>query len=255
MTGQRDGIASYLVAADTDTTADLPTPASVLAIGAHPDDVEFGCGATLAKWTQYGARVHIGILTDGRRGSWSSGQDQLALAVARQNESRDAAHVLRADPPSFFQQIDGELRATPELIMRLVALLRSLHPDVVITHDPWKRYRLHPDHRIAGEVTIDAIVQARDASFWPELTGAPTRPSALLLFEADSEDHSETITKDHLRSKAEALACHQSQYVSSYGLASDASDADQKLLARLCDVARDPANNTYRERFKRITDL
>lgn len=255
MTSQRDGFASYLVAQDHDTTVDLVNPGVVLAIGAHPDDVEFGCGATLAKWSRRGTEVHVAILTDGRRGTWNVTEDQLALAVTREAEAKRAAAILGATTLNFYRQIDGELKMTAEIVMQLVALMRSLCPDVVITHDPWKRYRLHPDHRVTGEIVIDALVRARDATFWPELSSTPARPNNLLLFEADVEDHHETLSQEHLTTKAKALACHQSQYQSSYGLRPNTPDATEQLLARLSDVARDPASATYQEHFKRITDL
>jgi LmbE family N-acetylglucosaminyl deacetylase len=194
-------------------------------------------------------------MTDGRRGSWNREQDQLALAVTRQSEARAAATALGASSLTFLQQIDGELQATPSLIIRLVALIRSVRPDVVLTHDPWKRYRLHPDHRVAGEVVLDAIVQARDESFWPELSLPAARPTSLLLFEADVEDHREIIELPHMITKAQALACHRSQYPSSYGLTPDSPNAAQELLARLLEVAKESDSDLLAEHFKLITDL
>jgi LmbE family N-acetylglucosaminyl deacetylase len=255
MSGQRDGLATYLSTSTANQSTNIETPAVALAIGAHPDDIEFGCGATLAKWAQQGTEIHIAILTDGRRGTWDREQDQLALSLSRQDEARAAAAVLGASSPTFLQQIDGELRATPNLIVRLVALLRSVRPTVVLTHDPWKRYRLHPDHRIAGEVVIDALVQARDESFWPELSLPATRPKSLLLFEADVEDHSEIIELLHMQTKAEALACHRSQYPSSYGLSFDSPNGAQDLLTRLLAVASESGSDLLTEHFKLITDL
>lgn len=255
MSGQRDGIATYLTTSAAGQSMDMPTPHVVLAIGAHPDDVEFGCGATLAKWAQQSAEIHLVVITDGRRGSWDRDQDQLVLAVNRQEEARAAAKILGASSITFLQQIDGELQATPSLILRLVVLLRSVRPDIVVTHDPWKRYRLHPDHRIAGELVIEALVQARDGSFWPELALPAARPTSLLLFEADIEDHREVVERSHTITKAQALACHRSQYRSSYGLAPDSPNAAQELLPNLLEVAKEPDSDLLVERFKLVADL
>ena len=63
----------------------------------------------------------------------------------------------------------------------------------MLGHDPWKRYRLHPDHRHAGWLTVDGIVAARDPHFFPGLGGAHHRPDVLLLFEADEPNHVEPI--------------------------------------------------------------
>ena len=255
MNTQREGFATYFTTSPQRITKDLEVPATVLAIGAHPDDIEFGCGATLAKWAERSCAIHVAILTDGRRGTWNPTQDLLALAVSRQAEAQSAALALGAQAPLFFQQIDGELRATFDIVLRLVTLLRSIRPSVVITHDPWKRYRLHPDHRVTGEIVVEALVQARDQSFWRELSLPASRPDALLLFEADIEDHSETVEQRHLKAKARALACHRSQYPSSYGLAPETADATDHLLPHLIEAASQPDSDHLSERFKLITDL
>ena len=67
---------------------DLPTPGRALAIGAHPDDIDFGCGATLAKWAADGCEVHVLVCTDGSKGTWDPTTDQAALVVRRQAEQR-----------------------------------------------------------------------------------------------------------------------------------------------------------------------
>ena len=77
-------------------TVDLPTPARALAIGAHPDDVEFGCGATLAKWAAAGCEVHHLVCTDGSKGSWDPAQDLAELVAQRREEQREAAKALGA---------------------------------------------------------------------------------------------------------------------------------------------------------------
>ena len=78
---------------------------------------------------------------------------------------------------------------------RDVALwIRRLRPDVILGHDPWRRYRLHPDHRHAGFITTDAIVAARDPHFFADQDLEPHRPSALLLWEADEPNHVEDVS-------------------------------------------------------------
>ena len=66
---------------------DLPAPASALAIGAHPDDIEFGCGATLAKWAAAGTVLHHLVLTDGSKGSWDPHQDESTLIALRKEDA------------------------------------------------------------------------------------------------------------------------------------------------------------------------
>ncbi len=92
-----------------------------------------------------------------------------------------------------------------------------LRPSVVVGHDPWRRYRLHPDHRAAGFCTLDAVVAARDPHFFPELELVPHRPQALLLFEADQPNHVEDV-HGFARVKIDALLHHASQGQTTMGI-------------------------------------
>src|ERR1700691_2753809 len=94
------------------TTFDLATPASALAVGAHPDDIEFGCGATLAKWAAAGCKIALLVCTDGSKGTWDAETDPAGLVVTRQAEQRAAARALHADAEVvFFGWHDGELES------------------------------------------------------------------------------------------------------------------------------------------------
>ena len=205
---------------------DLATPRRVLAIGAHPDDLEFGCGATLAKWSAAGADVHLLVLTDGSKGTWDADADTAALVAQRVTEQRAAADELGAREVLDLGIVDGELENDAETRERVCAAIRTVRPDVVLGHDPWKRYRLHPDHRRAGDLTIEAIVAARDPHFFPG-RGEPHRPSALLLFEAEVVDHVEDIT-DHFEAKIAALLAHRSQWRSTMGIDDTTDDVDER---------------------------
>src|SRR6202522_1758014 len=87
-------------------TRDLPVPASALAIGAHPDDIEFGCGATLAKWAAAGTVLHHLVLTDGSKGSWDPALDESALIASRKEEQRRAATILGGGHVTFLERTD-----------------------------------------------------------------------------------------------------------------------------------------------------
>jgi len=190
----------------------LPTPKVVVAIGAHPDDVEFGCGATLAKWSAARAVVHHLVCTDGSKGTWDPAQDADELVVLRKAEQRAAAKALGATGEVVFLGCtDGELGSTLAERAKVAYWIRRLRPDVVIGHDPWKRYRLHPDHRNAGLLAVEGIVAARDPLFFPEQGEPPHRPSTLLLFEADEADHVEDVT-GYVGAKLDALFAHESQF-------------------------------------------
>ena len=141
--------------------------------------------------------------------------------------------------------------------------IRRLQPDVVLGHDPWRRYRLHPDHRQAGFLVTDAIVAARDPHFFPDLGPAPHRPSALLLWEADEPNHTEDITAS-LERKLRALLAHRSQFRSTHHIDDPADEAQvERFRARVAARAAEHAVDAHRadarvelgERFRIITEL
>ncbi|MBW8827116.1 MAG: PIG-L family deacetylase, partial [Acidobacteria bacterium] len=195
----------------------LPTPSRALAIVAHADDAEFQAGATLAKWSAAGCEVSILVCTDGSKGSWDPAEDVAALVSRRQQEQRAALGALGGSGECvFLGKVDGELASGLVERGEVAAVIRRLRPEVVLGHDPWKRYRLHPDHRHAGFLAVDGIVAARDPHFYPEHGLAWWRPSSLLLFEADEPNHVEPFDDDHLERKVAALLEHRSQFRSTH---------------------------------------
>jgi LmbE family N-acetylglucosaminyl deacetylase len=237
----------------------LPVPASALAIGAHPDDVEFGAGATLAKWAAAGCAVSHLVCTDGSKGSWDPGEDVDELIATRQVEQRAAARALGATGAVvFLGEVDGDLQAGLDQRERVARVIREVQPEVLLAHDPWKRWRLHPDHRAAGFLALDGLVAARDPHFYPEQGLAPHRPSHLLLWEADEVDHVEDVTGFAER-KVAALLEHRSQFRSTHDI-DDPDDVEQvarftrRVEERLAEVGR-PAGVAAGEGFKRIDRL
>jgi len=232
-------------------SSDLPVPARALAVGAHPDDIEFGAGATLAKWAEAGCEVSFLVCTDGSKGTWDPTADLAALVATRQDEARAAAGALGATGQVvFLGAVDGELENDRPTRSELARWIRVLRPDVLLGHDPWKRYRLHPDHRAAGFLVCDALVAARDPHFFPEHGVAHHRPDALLLFEADDPDHTETVEHRHIVTKISALESHRSQYESTMFI-SAAGDADLERARFHNDVfaASAVGDGTKVERF------
>lgn len=237
----------------------LPVPKSALAIGAHPDDVEFGCGGTLAKWASQGCEIFHLICTDGSKGSWDPAMDVTELVEQRQGEQRAASRALGGKGEVvFLGWPDGELEAGLRQRSEICHWIRTLRPEVVLGHDPWRRYRLHPDHRNAGLLAVEGIVAARDPHFFPEQPSSPHRPTALLLWEADEADHVEDVS-GHVDAKLAALLTHHSQLRSTMG-AVDLQDRDAlaSFEARLRErMAEEGAQSgfTAGEAFKLITAL
>jgi LmbE family N-acetylglucosaminyl deacetylase len=241
--------------------SDLEVPRVALAIGAHPDDIEFGCGATIAKWAAKGSEVHLLVLTDGSKGTWDEDDDLAELVVRRQEEGRAAAAALGATEVHFLGFVDGELESGGRERAQVCEVIREVRPSTVLGHDPWKRYRLHPDHRHAGWLTVDGIVAARDPQFFPGLGGPHHRPDTLLLFEADEPDHVEAVD-DFLHAKTDALLAHRSQWRSTMRIdAGSPSEATERaaFAARVEADARADADGVdgiaLGEAFRVLTDL
>jgi LmbE family N-acetylglucosaminyl deacetylase len=239
-------------------STDHAVPTSALAVGAHPDDVEFGAGGTLAKWAAAGCTVHHLVCTDGSKGTWDVDADLVKLVERRREEQREAARRVagdRAGEVRFLGRVDGELTSDRRAVSEVAEIIRQLRPEVVLGHDPWKRYRLHPDHRNAGWIVCDAIVAARDPHFFPEHGLSHHRPSALFLWEADAPNHVEDVTAfvDH---KLAALEAHESQFESTMH-AADAGELGafrDRIRGRLAEHGA-PHGLAAAEVFARLTDL
>ena len=203
---------------------DLPTPSSALAIGAHPDDIEFECGATLAKWGAAGAAIHLLVCTDGAKGTWDV-------------DAHPDAQV------HFLGAVDGELVNTVATRGEVARIIRLTTPDVVLGHDPWRRWRMHPDHRAAGFLTVDAVVAARDPHYHRDHMAdglSHHRPTALLLFECEEPDHVEAVDPRHLEAKVGALLAHESQFETTMAIADDDDGTQAAAFAdRTLREARD----------------
>jgi LmbE family N-acetylglucosaminyl deacetylase len=229
----------------------------VLAVGAHSDDVEFACGGTLVKWSAAGAAVHLLVLTDGSKGTWDADADLAALVATRRREQEAAATELGLAGVEILDLPDGELRSGLAERAAVCAAIRRIRPDVVLGHDPWKRYRLHPDHRHAGWLVLDGVVAARDHHFFPDQGLPPHRPDRMLLFEAEEVDHLERID-GQLDTKIRALLCHHSQWRSTMEIEAGGPEEvvqREAFAARVRTEAEDAGRDAGigpAERFKAI---
>ena len=235
---------------------DDSTPASALAIAAHPDDVEFQCGATLARWAAAGCVVHHLICTDGAKGTWDVNADTEALIARRRDEQRAAARALGATGEvRFLDRVDGELEADLANRSAVARIIRELRPAVVFGHDPWRRWRLHPDHRNAGFLAVDGVVAARDPHFFPEHGIAHHRPDRLLLFESEEPDVAVDVT-GFADAKVAALLAHVSQFETTMEISDEADATEQAAFASRIGAelaeAGEPVGLSAAELFRQI---
>jgi len=161
------------------------SPQNILVILAHPDDPEFFCGATLARWAHMGHSVTYYLLTCGDKGYndrtkiENIGPDE--LCALRHEEQTAAASVIGAKAVYWLDRPDGYLVPDIELRREVVRIIRRMKPDVLVTCDPqnlFPAYGLnHPDHRAAGQVVLDAVFPAAgNAAYFPELITEGYRP-------------------------------------------------------------------------------
>ncbi len=223
-------------------------------MGAHPDDVEFGAGGTLAKWAAAGCEVTVLVMTDGSKGTWDPEDDPSVLIHQRQTETTQAAAELGAAAVVFGGHVDGELLYSMDLRAELCRHIRALRPDVVLSHDPWQRYQLHPDHRATGWGVVDGVVAARDHLFFPDQDVAAHRPADLLLWSADEPNHWEAID-GFVDRKIAALLCHASQGTTTMGGANQGEAQRDAFVQRVSDRAvasGEAAGLSAAESFRRI---
>jgi len=184
-----------------------------LVIGAHPDDNEFGAGGFVAKLVSQGWDVTFIIATNGNKGSHDPEMTSYQLSATREVEQRAAAAALGVERVIFLRNNDGELEPTPALRAEIALYIRHFKPHYVFTHDPWKHYMLHPDHRAVGFAVIEGIVSARDHLFMSGLgqIGITVwRPEALFLWGAEQPDHFEDVS-GFVDQKIAALIEHHTQ--------------------------------------------
>ena len=146
----------------------------VMVIVAHPDDAEFMCAGSIAKWTKEGIEGVYVIVTNGNKGTTDKNMAPSTLALLRMEEQKAACRILGVTNVEFLNFEDGMVENNLELRKEIVRIIRRHKPSAVITENPTARwvgnYIKHPDHRAVGDATMDAVFpSARDVHMWPEL--------------------------------------------------------------------------------------
>ena len=227
----------------------------VLVVGAHPDDNDFGAGATVAKATGRGAEVIYLIATTGQRGSSDENMTPERLSEIRRREQEEAAKALGVREVCFLDYVDGELIPDIRLKEQVVKSIRRYKPDIVFTMDPsffyYKSYGMvnHSDHRAIGEATLDACYPlARDLMSFPEHAKEglnPHKVKELLLhsFVPENANFYVDVT-DTFDMKLKALSLHKSQV-------GDMQRVEKRMRDR-AEVAGRLARCRYAEAFVRL---
>jgi LmbE family N-acetylglucosaminyl deacetylase len=188
--------------------------ADILVIAAHPDDSEFGAAGTVARWIKEGRRAAYLICTSGEKGTSDPDLTPESLIAIREEEQRAAARVLGVQEVTFLRRPDQGLEDTAEFRKLIVRMIRTFRPEIVMTSDPYRRYIWHRDHRIIGQVVLDAVFPyARDRLAYPDLMDEglmPHKVRELYFWGAEDINYRSDITAT-FDLKIAALRCHVSQ--------------------------------------------
>ncbi len=147
----------------------------ILVVLAHPDDPEFFCGGTLARWANEGHIIHYCLITNGNKGSDDPDITPVELAKLRENEQNSAAKIIGVKSIENLDYDDGTLLADLNVRKDVVRVIRKVKPDILVSCDPMNYfpndgYINHPDHRTAGQISLDAVFPASgNRMFFPEL--------------------------------------------------------------------------------------
>ncbi|MCS7011501.1 MAG: PIG-L family deacetylase [Anaerolineales bacterium] len=226
-----------------------PIPQKILVLLAHPDDPEFFCGATLARWARLGHEIHYILLTCGDKGG-DLNTTPSDLCTSRQTEQENAARVLGVRSVRFLNLEDGYLVPSLELRREMVRIIRREKPDILVTCDPTNLYPSsgyglnHPDHRAAGQVVLDAVFPAAgNPHFFPELLHEgfePHTPREVWVSLTAQPNVTLDVT-DTWEIKLQALKEHKSQI-------GDPAEFEKRMRARHTEDSTEEAPR-YEERF------
>jgi LmbE family N-acetylglucosaminyl deacetylase len=224
-------------------------PGVALAVYAHPDDADVGCGGTLARWAARGCAVHLVVCTDGGKGTPDPDVDPGALVARRAGEIAAAAEAVGLASHRVLGAADGELDERPGFREELVALIRSVRPEVVLGHDPTavffgQHYFNHRDHRAAGWALLDALSPSAALPHYYPSAGPAHQVEAAYLSGTLEPDVWVDITES-IGAKEAAVECHASQFRAGAGWAAAA-------VRRRAEEEGQRAGVAFAEGFRRL---
>ena len=228
------------------------SPKKVLVITPHPDDADFWCSGTIAKWLGDGATVRYVLCTDGGKGTTDPNISSADLSKLREQEQADAVEALGVQELVLLHHPDGSLEDDDELRRELVRQIRQVQPDVALCPEPYrKNLAWHRDHRIAGQVALDAVFPcARDhlhfVELWRDEGLEPHKTPTMLFWGTENADTTIDISES-MDAKIKAVAAHKSQM-------------DGRSLKEIEDFVRERAQVSeggsgkgYVEAFRKVT--
>ncbi len=237
----------------TEANYDWNQTQKILVILAHPDDPEFFCGASIARWTARGHQVVYWLLTKGDKGTNDREMQPPALTSIREDEQKMAAWILGVNEVHFLCNPDGFLAPNLELRREVTRIIRLEKPDILVTSDPTNFFPNndatinHPDHRAAGQIVIEAYFPAAgNPKFFPELLDEGLEPHSVkeVWFSLTHQPNTVIDVTEYWPRKIQALHCHASQI-------GDPQKFDERMRTRRTTDSTTEAPR-YEEKFRRI---
>jgi LmbE family N-acetylglucosaminyl deacetylase len=226
----------------------------ILVILAHPDDPEFFCGATIARWCAAGHDVRYVLFTTGQKGASSLDVSPEKLTAIRIAEQNAAAAVLGVRSVEFLDYVDGEIFPDLEMRKKVVRMIRRWKPEILVTSDPLNLFPTdnrinHPDHRAAGQAVVDAAFPAAgNPMFFSELIKEENLfPHSIeeLWLSATAQANFVINVIGNFEDKLRALHCHASQ------IGADMEGFDVRMRSRIT-IDTNTGEKVFEERFKRL---
>ena len=224
-----------------------PASESIMAIAAHPDDIESWCAGTLAQSIMQGTTARLLLVTSGEHGSSDPEARDEMIGSLREKEARLAAERLGLAEVVFLRYPDGGVEDTGALREDLVRWIRRWRPEVLFTHDPehpFPPYLCHRDHRITGRVALDAVYPlARDHLAFSNHLKEGLKPHAVKevwLF-ASNQPNTWVDISQGFTLKIEARLAHESQTVDPRALA----EGWHKRAAKIGEAANLPLAESF----------
>jgi LmbE family N-acetylglucosaminyl deacetylase len=223
-----------------------PATKRALVVAAHPDDADVGVAGTACLWAREGWEFYYLVCTDGSKGSDDPSLSRQELIDMRRQEQRDAAAVLGVKDVFFLDHVDGELTPNRVLLGDVVRIIREIKPDAIFTHDPETivindMFINHSDHRVTGQMAIDAVYPAaRDRLNFPEhiAAGLTTHKVSQVYIWGSPQANFEVDVTNVFDTKMAALLAHTSQF-------------QEEFVRSLLERWKSPEGR-YLERFRRV---
>ncbi len=193
---------------------DLMQTESLLVIQPHPDDLEIGAGATVAKLIRAGNKVTCLTVTDGAAGTYDSADDGVKLAAIRRSETEAAAKILGVKDLRWLNFPDGGNLVYEEVRAAITSAIRRIRPEAVLVCDPWLPYEVHSDHIRTGLAAAEAAYLANMPRFCPADIENGLLPHAVKVaaFYYTAYPNTFINVEDTWALKLEAIDCHVSQF-------------------------------------------